>query len=183
MHQLAKELSEQQFCLLLDYFQTKHTKGQLSGAKQLLLQALCAVRSPAKQDTRKQQQQPDQTQYLGPSSAITNKTFAAGVSPALAHTWQQQQRLDLQSHIQKAAAAPAGLAQDVGSARDQHTPPPAAVQHKQSVSAQHEQQQHQQQQVLVTPAGSQAAAVGVDAPVKGNSRWQAFKQGLLPLQV
>lgn len=190
VHQLAKELSEQQFCFLLDYFQTKHTKGQLSGAKQLLLQALCAVRSPAKQDTREQQQQPGQTQYLDPSSAISNKTPAAGVGPALAQTWQQQQQQDIKSQVSKAAAGTAGHAQDIRFSRDQHTPPPAAVQHKQVLSAQH---LLQQQQVLVTPgscltagtSGSQAAAAtaGVDAPVKGSSKWRAFKQALPPLQV
>lgn len=178
VQQLSKELSEQQFSLLVEHFQTKHTKGKLCAAKQLLLQALCAVRVPSTHDTR--QQQPDQSCHH-PISTISSKTSAAAhISPVVLQPWQSKQEVFRGLPLAAAAAAVGSAAAfDASTSRDQNTPLGAV--HQQLLLQQQQHQQQQQNTQHRPGSGTQTAAIAASAA--GSNRHQAFRQSLSQLQV
>jgi hypothetical protein len=176
VRQLSKELSEQQFSLLVDHFQTKHTKGKLCAAKQLLLQALCAVRVPKTHDTR--EQQPDQS-CPNHSSTISSKTSAVvPISPVFLQPCRSKQEDFFALPSTAAAAVVASAAtRDTSRPRDQNNPLGAV--HQQLLS-----EQQQQQQATQHNAGSDTpTAAALAACTAGSSRHEAFRQSLSPLQV
>ena len=178
VQQLASELTDQQFSLLLEEIEFKRSRGSLSGAKQLLLESLCTVRHS--QTNRNLQDAFDQQQdvrHKGPSSNSSKHSTAGVVSPAFWHTSQQQQQKDCvkTSTFAAAAAAAATSGRDISPGRDQgqcSTPQHAPV------KQQHSQQQQQQQDPLVFAHTSDQAAAG-------GSKLKAFaaRQGLGPLQL
>lgn len=182
VQQLAAELSEQQFSTIVDYFSAKHTQGQLSGAKQLLLQALCTV---------KQQQQPhrqDQQAKLcpDPGSLLSSKTSAPGtVSPAFLQPQHQHHHQQHHQHHQQAfpGLTAARDTQGVRRCRDQSTPP-GPFQHLQQLpSAQQQQQQQYKQGAQQSPSTNLQQQDAPASAAADGGKCQAFKQGLSPLQV
>jgi hypothetical protein len=187
VQQLSAELSQQQFATIVDYFSAKHTQGQLSGAKQLLLQALCTVNQQQQQQQPRRQDQQQQAKPC-PDSLLSSKTSAPGtVTPAFQQQPPQQQHHQ-QQHYQKSfpgLPAAAGNTQDVRRSRDQSTPPGPFQHLQQLTSAQQHQRPQQQQGTQQIPCtdSQQQDAPPLAAAAAGGGKCRAFKQGLSPLQV
>lgn len=184
VQQLAAELSEDQFSTIVDYFSAKHTQGQLSGAKQLLLQALCTVKQQQQQPRRQALQDQQQAKLCpDPGSLLSSKTSAPGtVSPAFQ---QPQQQHHHQQHHQQAfpGLTAARDTQDVRRYRDQSTPLGPFQHLQQLTSAQQQQQQPQQQGTQQNPSTNRQQQDAPASAVADGGKCQAFKQGLSPLQV
>lgn len=162
VQQLHQELSGQQFQQLVDYFKFKQTTGQLTAAKQLLLQLLCAVRIPASgHATYKEQGQ----QY---SATLCNSKAAAASSAGCLQSLQhQQQHAALEETAQVAAASSAA---DTSSRRRDQALSPAGP------SQQQELRSALPNFYSSTPAASVAAS-------GSSSKALAFRQSLSPLQL
>jgi hypothetical protein len=160
VQQLFAELSGQQFQQLVDYFKFKQTTGQLTAARQLLLQLLCAVRIPATgHGTHKEQVQ----QY----SATPCNSIAAAASPADSLQVPQHQQHTARNKTGQVTAASSTV--DTSSSRRDQVLSPAGASQQQELSL-----------ALPTFYSSTPAA---NVAASSSSKALAFRQSLSPLQL